>query len=517
MKRHRFDVAIIGGGLSGLSAAAYLAKRGVAVSLFERNRQLGGFVGTFKRGGYLFEASTHQISADKSYCTSIRNLLGLKDLQLVQSPELYEAVRFDPQSLEIINRFLLPWGSERVRATLKRFFPSSEREIDRFMALITSAGKETGALRIAAREPMRSPKDALLACMLRDGKGIFKDLGKLRFPTIVNHGKRSYAEMLDFISDPVLRWVLNAYTVYVSSPDSEVNGVAMCSLIHKYISGGPRLVAGGTGKLIDGLVKSIEKNNGRIYTATGVRKILIEQGMVKGIVTENGEMIRTGAVIAAINTKDVFLKMIDQNVLEPSYIKSIQSVQESLSIFQVYLGLTLNPLEHGLRATTSFFDPTYDDRKRHALVINDDRQHTPFVITCYPDQLSSSRSTMSIAEYYPMGDWDTMPLKEYTKKKAAVQTAIINKVERVTGIPLSKHAEVIFSASPRTMKRYGATPSGAAIGARMCTSQSLRERTQPSTPIKNLFLAGSYVSYPGVSMCLESGIVTSRLLMNKLK
>ena len=55
-------VVVIGAGLGGLSAAAFLAKNGFQVDLFERHNTAGGYATRFVRNGYEFEASLHELS-----------------------------------------------------------------------------------------------------------------------------------------------------------------------------------------------------------------------------------------------------------------------------------------------------------------------------------------------------------------------------------------------------------------------------------------------------------------------
>ena len=55
------DVVVIGGGLAGLSAACYLARAGVAVTLFEKASSLGGRAATQNHDGYLFNRGIHAI------------------------------------------------------------------------------------------------------------------------------------------------------------------------------------------------------------------------------------------------------------------------------------------------------------------------------------------------------------------------------------------------------------------------------------------------------------------------
>ena len=54
-------VVVIGGGIGGLTAAAYLAQAGVDVELFEQHYRLGGCCTSFKRRQYIFDAAVHTI------------------------------------------------------------------------------------------------------------------------------------------------------------------------------------------------------------------------------------------------------------------------------------------------------------------------------------------------------------------------------------------------------------------------------------------------------------------------
>lgn len=53
------DVAIVGGGLAGLTAASFLARAGRRVTLFERARQVGGRAVTEKKRGFHFNLGPH--------------------------------------------------------------------------------------------------------------------------------------------------------------------------------------------------------------------------------------------------------------------------------------------------------------------------------------------------------------------------------------------------------------------------------------------------------------------------
>src|ERR1043166_2663288 len=55
------SVAIIGGGITGISIAYELAKLGVSFTLYERNSRIGGLLGSFKLGKSWLEKYFHHI------------------------------------------------------------------------------------------------------------------------------------------------------------------------------------------------------------------------------------------------------------------------------------------------------------------------------------------------------------------------------------------------------------------------------------------------------------------------
>lgn len=72
-------VAIIGGGISGLSAAYYLAKAGVAATLIERQPRLGGVIETLEIQGNIVEGGPDSFLAAKPAALELIRELGLGD------------------------------------------------------------------------------------------------------------------------------------------------------------------------------------------------------------------------------------------------------------------------------------------------------------------------------------------------------------------------------------------------------------------------------------------------------
>lgn len=56
-------VIVVGGGIAGLTAAAYIAKKGVDVLLIEKNATCGGLINTFARDGFVFDGGVRALES----------------------------------------------------------------------------------------------------------------------------------------------------------------------------------------------------------------------------------------------------------------------------------------------------------------------------------------------------------------------------------------------------------------------------------------------------------------------
>jgi oxygen-dependent protoporphyrinogen oxidase len=81
------SVAIVGGGLTGLTAAYRLKQRGSRVVVYEASDRIGGVIKSERRNGYLAELGPNSLSAPSPGVAALLGELGLNGRQLTASPD----------------------------------------------------------------------------------------------------------------------------------------------------------------------------------------------------------------------------------------------------------------------------------------------------------------------------------------------------------------------------------------------------------------------------------------------
>ncbi|MHB8896064.1 MAG: phytoene desaturase family protein, partial [Candidatus Geothermincolia bacterium] len=89
---------VVGAGLGGLSAAAFLSKNGFKVDVFERNPHPGGYACSFVRGRFEFETALHELSGigppeNRGSCYKVLDACGVADrVEFLPIHEFYTSV-----------------------------------------------------------------------------------------------------------------------------------------------------------------------------------------------------------------------------------------------------------------------------------------------------------------------------------------------------------------------------------------------------------------------------------------
>jgi C-3',4' desaturase CrtD len=150
----RFDVAIIGGGIAGLSTAARLQARGVRTVVLEAHSTVGGCAGYFRHRGFSFDVGATTFvdfapgGAGAEFCEEIGMSL--------DGEVLPGYVAWLPDRTVTLHRDQIPWHAERIRA-----FGS---ETTAFWELLDHVADVFWRVsRTNVRMPMRTPRDLFTA------------------------------------------------------------------------------------------------------------------------------------------------------------------------------------------------------------------------------------------------------------------------------------------------------------------------------------------------------------------
>ena len=74
MEKHAYDVLIVGAGMAGLTAAAYLSRAGLKVLLCEKEKKTGGLVNSFEYKGFVFDGGIRAIENSGIVISMLRQL-----------------------------------------------------------------------------------------------------------------------------------------------------------------------------------------------------------------------------------------------------------------------------------------------------------------------------------------------------------------------------------------------------------------------------------------------------------
>lgn len=351
-----YDVIVIGGGHNGLTAAAYLARAGAKTIVLERRGIVGG-CGTSEPmipglPGFVFNPGAVE-------------LLGFTD------QPVYRDFALDKHGLELIPNdpfYFMPFSDgtaifihrdveETVEsiARISRHDADAYREFVRFWSQLDEVigpfytrepplpGRRPGWGRARRRRSLR-------ALARRSRTAVSAAARLARSPNAADMlrvammpARRYLAEIFE---SPQMRSLAAFFAMQTKGTlDDPGSALGMVELPWSH-AGGVHRPRGGMGKVSEAIARALEAHGGEIRFDSHVEKILVEDGRAIGVRLAGGETIRARrAVVSAISPLRTFLRLVDQDLLDPRFRHRVEHIQNNnTNVIKAYYALDEAPV-----------------------------------------------------------------------------------------------------------------------------------------------------------------------------
>lgn len=512
-----WDAIVIGAGVGGLTAGAYLAAAGTRVLVLEAGDVAGGSSHVFRRKNeWEFDVGVHHLGnggPDGLLPMALRGL-ALEDR--------VELLPLDPDRLET---YVLPGleleapkGLDAYEQMLIDAFPGDARGIRRFLRVMRGIG---GAL---DRAKVPSSTRALATFVARAPQWaawVFVPLQRL-FDLC---GLSARAQL-----------VLSTSNISYLAPPSRAPVGMHAAFLWDFIEKGARYPKGGGQVIAAHLTDVVRTHGGDVRTQARVERIQIEGGRVAGVRLDDGETLRAPVVVSAADVKRTLLDMVGREHLGARTVRRVERGRMCQPYFTAYLGVDVD-LRGRVPNTDHVSLPTWDPLEDLFAMTRGPARRTDAWLEDLGRRMpayihSSTLKDPTNARYAPPGhtnieamfpitaDYGLWGLQAgpaageryrdnaaYAELKEHLVDVMIDRVEEA--IPGTKeHVVWREGGTPITQERYTTPTGGTAYGLEIATDQfAQRGRWGVRTSVPGLFLAGGSCAWgPGIEGVMHSGM-----------
>ncbi len=317
---------VIGSGFGGLAAAIRLGARGYRVTVLERLDQPGGRAYVHKQDGFSFDAGPTLVTAPFLF-EELWTLCGRKmedDVKLVPLDPFYRIV-FDDGS-----HFDCSGDPARMRAEVARLSPGDVEGYEAFYR--ASEARYSFGFEVLGNQPFSNFSDMMKAlpklAALRSDRSVWKAACK-------------------YVKDERLRILLSFHPLFIGGNPLSVTSVyILISYLEREF--GVHFAMGGTGALVQGLVKLIERHGNRIRYNTTVDEITVINGRATGVRLENGEVIPADIVVSNADIGWTYYQLLRDTKRKTWTDRKVDAIDYSMGVFVWYFGTNrrYDDLEH---------------------------------------------------------------------------------------------------------------------------------------------------------------------------
>jgi phytoene dehydrogenase-like protein len=532
MALNTYNSIIVGGGIAGLTSAAYLSRSGQRVLLIEKNRELGGLVNSFVRDGFHFEAGVRALE-DAGIIFPMLNDLNIH-LEVVKSP-VSVGIESEVIDIETINDL------KKYRELMIKLFPENVNEIDKTLKIIRKIMKHMDVL-YGIENPVfkdiKNDRDFLFKKLLPWLPKFIFTVGKINR---MNMPVEDYLKTI--IINPSLRDMISQH-FFKNTP--AFFALSYFSLYLDYFY--PK---GGVGKLSEALENKILEFGGEIKKGTKITQVLAEDNIVTD---ENNCSYSYDNLVWAADLKTLY-KIVKTDGLAPKNKLEFEETKSRIiqnrgsdSVFSLFLGVDL-PLEYFKKIGHGhfFYTPSRTGlgethrKELYELLDNFNKVNKEQILTWMDKFTRLNTYEISVPglkdpELVPPGktgliisflaEYDLFYeirksgwLDEFT---AEMESHIINVITDSIYPNLKDNIITRFSFTPLSIENRVGSSEGAIVGWSFQKIMPVVNKIQISdrsvlTPIPSIYQAGQWAYSPaGVPMSILTGKLAADRILKKI-
>lgn len=282
-------IGVIGGGLGGLAAACTLAARGYPVVLFESNPWLGGKAAVLEAQGYRFDMGPTILTLPR-VLSRIFAEAGRKledELELVRLDPQWRCFFEDGSTLDLVQ------DVDGMAQRLIQYAGNADADGYRDFVQL-SARLHNISERYFFWKSVEHIRDTI------DLKGSFR-ASTLKDVLALRMGRTVAGTVRAHVRDGRVAQMVDHFTQYVGSSPYGSPAV-LCGIAHMQLEDGIWYPLGGTRAVPLALERLARRLGVVLRTGCGVSRIITDGAEVRGVVTEQGEVINLSAVVSNMDS-----------------------------------------------------------------------------------------------------------------------------------------------------------------------------------------------------------------------